>query len=306
MSARQAVVLLSGGLDSTTVLAIASAEGFAVNALSFRYGQRHAVELDAAREIASERRRRAARRRRHRSAPVRRLGSDGRHRGPKVPRARRDVDGIPITYVPARNTVFLSFAVAFAEVVGADDIWLGVNALDYSGLSGLSAGVHRGLRADGEPRHQARRRGPQADDPRPADRPVEGGDHRARSGTRRRLLADPQLLRPDARPARRAAGATAASCGSAGSRRTASPIRHRTSSRPGGITANAWSSPHATGRRSRPSRSSRSSDRRSRAKAPRPACRRTSFDSAAAITAARGATRCTPSSRRSFARRLSG
>jgi 7-cyano-7-deazaguanine synthase len=133
MSARQGVVLLSGGLDSTTVLAIASAEGFAVNALSFRYGQRHAVELDAAREIAS-----LAGVEKHIVVDIdlRQFGGSALTDEIEVPKSRELAemsDGIPITYVPARNTVFLSFAVAFAEVVGADEIWLGVNALDYSG-----------------------------------------------------------------------------------------------------------------------------------------------------------------------------
>jgi 7-cyano-7-deazaguanine synthase len=133
MSARKAVVLLSGGLDSTTVLAIASKQGFAVNALSFRYGQRHAVELEAASEIA---RRSGVEQHFIVDIDLRQFGGSALTDDIDVPKSREIAemsDGIPVTYVPARNTVFLSYAVAWAEVLGADDIWLGVNALDYSG-----------------------------------------------------------------------------------------------------------------------------------------------------------------------------
>jgi 7-cyano-7-deazaguanine synthase len=133
MTDRNAVVLLSGGLDSTTVLAIARAEGFNVHALSFSYGQRHSVELDAARAIAAK-----AGVARHVIADVdlRAFGASALTSDIEVPKARSIEEmgaDIPITYVPARNTVFLSFALAFAEVTEADDIFLGVNALDYSG-----------------------------------------------------------------------------------------------------------------------------------------------------------------------------
>lgn len=133
MSDRAAVVLLSGGLDSTTVLALAQSEGFDVYALSFSYGQRHSIELEAASEIA-----RRAGVKRHVIAEIdlRTFGGSALTSDIEVPKGRsvdEPDDEIPITYVPARNTVFLSFAVAFAEVVGADDIHIGVNALDYSG-----------------------------------------------------------------------------------------------------------------------------------------------------------------------------
>lgn len=129
----RAVVLLSGGLDSATVLALAQHEGFAVFALSFDYGQRHKSELTAARQIA-----RASQVARHVVATIdlRVFGSSALTDDIDVPK-ERSVDemseGIPVTYVPARNTIFLSFALAFAETVRARDIFIGVNAVDYSG-----------------------------------------------------------------------------------------------------------------------------------------------------------------------------
>jgi 7-cyano-7-deazaguanine synthase len=126
-------VLLSGGLDSTTVLALAQSEGFEVHALSFSYGQRHSIELEAATEIA---RRAGVKRHVITEIDLRTFGGSALTSDIEVPKGRSvddPSDEIPITYVPARNTVFLSFAVAFAEVVGADDIHIGVNALDYSG-----------------------------------------------------------------------------------------------------------------------------------------------------------------------------
>jgi len=128
-----AVVLLSGGLDSATALAIAKADGFTPYALSFRYGQRHAVELDAAREVAA-----AQGVTRHVIADIdlRVFGGSALTDDLDVPHHSNadDLgDGIPVTYVPARNTVFLSFALAWAETLGAADIFIGVNALDYSG-----------------------------------------------------------------------------------------------------------------------------------------------------------------------------
>lgn len=126
---RKAVILYSGGLDSTTCLAIARAEGFQPYALSFAYGQRHAVELEKAREYAP------------RVGAVEHLvvGFDYRQVGGSALTADIAVpktgvgDAIPVTYVPARNTVFLSFALGWAEALGAFDIFIGVNALDYSG-----------------------------------------------------------------------------------------------------------------------------------------------------------------------------
>jgi 7-cyano-7-deazaguanine synthase len=133
MTGKKAVVLLSGGMDSTTTLAIARSEGFEVHALTFHYGQRHAVEVEAARRVAA------------------RLGVAGQEVVPidlrafggsaltgdlEVPKDRPAEEigrGIPVTYVPARNTIFLSFALAWAEVLGSSDIFVGVNSYDYSG-----------------------------------------------------------------------------------------------------------------------------------------------------------------------------
>ena len=130
---KPAVVLLSGGLDSATVAAIASAEGFEVNALSFSYGQRHSFELEAARRVA-----RSLNLSRHRVATIdlRVFGGSALTDDIAVPKGRGSTEmehGIPVTYVPARNTIFLSFALAWAEVLGSSDIFIGVNALDYSG-----------------------------------------------------------------------------------------------------------------------------------------------------------------------------
>lgn len=129
-----AVVLLSGGLDSTTVLAIAMDEGFAAHALTFRYGQRHLHEIDAARDAA---RRLGAAGHAILDIDLRAFGGSAlTDASIAVPKDRSDDElahGIPVTYVPARNTIFLSFALAYAEVLGARDIFIGVNALDYSG-----------------------------------------------------------------------------------------------------------------------------------------------------------------------------
>ncbi len=129
----KAVVLLSGGLDSATTLAIAQADGFAVHALSFRYGQRHVAELAAARTIASQ-----ARVAEHVEAQIdlRAFGGSALTADIAVPKGRQAAEmarGIPVTYVPARNTIFLSFALAWAEVLESSDVFIGVNAVDYSG-----------------------------------------------------------------------------------------------------------------------------------------------------------------------------
>ena len=130
---RPAVVLLSGGLDSATVLAWMRREGFACHALSFRYGQRHSVELDRAAELA-----RSLGAVEHRVAEIdlRAFGGSALTADIAVPKDRDDsaiAHGVPVTYVPARNTIFLAFALAYAETLGAGDIGIGVNAIDYSG-----------------------------------------------------------------------------------------------------------------------------------------------------------------------------
>jgi 7-cyano-7-deazaguanine synthase len=130
---RPAVLLLSGGLDSTTLLALASAEGYAIHALTFRYGQRHAHEVDAARRIAN---RYAVKQHVVAEIDLRMFGGSALTGDAEVPKDRLPAElttGVPITYVPARNTIFLSFALAWAEVLRAQHIFIGVNALDYSG-----------------------------------------------------------------------------------------------------------------------------------------------------------------------------
>lgn len=130
---KPAVVLLSGGLDSATVLAIAAAAGYDLYALSFRYGQRHAVELAAAQRVAT-----ALGVTEHAiiTIDLRRFGGSALTSDLPVPKDRTLAaisDGIPSTYVPARNTLFLAYALAWAETLGAADLFIGVNALDYSG-----------------------------------------------------------------------------------------------------------------------------------------------------------------------------
>ena len=133
MQQKRAVLLLSGGLDSTTMLALATSDGYAVYALSFDYGQRHAAELAAARAATH-----AYGVVEHKVIEIdlRAFGGSALTANIPVPKDRElkyDDNKIPITYVPARNTIFLSYALAFAEVVGATEIFIGVNALDYSG-----------------------------------------------------------------------------------------------------------------------------------------------------------------------------
>jgi 7-cyano-7-deazaguanine synthase len=130
---KRAIVLLSGGLDSATALAIAQSESYEVYALSFDYGQRHAFELEAARRVA-----RAAQVRQQIVFPLnlRSFGASALTADMAVPKDRAEAEmshGIPVTYVPARNTIFLSIALGWAESLGISDIFIGVNVLDYSG-----------------------------------------------------------------------------------------------------------------------------------------------------------------------------
>ncbi|MCO8128008.1 7-cyano-7-deazaguanine synthase QueC [Acidimicrobiia bacterium EGI L10123] len=156
---RPAVVLLSGGLDSATCLAIAADEGLAPHAMSFRYGQAHTAELDAARRVAS-----ALGAVEHRVVDIdlAAFGGSSLLGDGEIPKGREEIgEGIPSTYVPARNTVFLAYALAWAEVLGANDIFIGVNALDYSGYpdcrpefiaafeAAANAGTRTGTEGDG-------------------------------------------------------------------------------------------------------------------------------------------------------------
>jgi 7-cyano-7-deazaguanine synthase len=126
---RRAIVLLSGGLDSATTLALAMAEGFTCHALSFRYGQRHAVELAAAARVA-----RMLGAAEHRTITIDLAAFGGSAlTDPAIAVPEAPSEGIPVTYVPARNTIFLAYALGWGEVLGARDIFVGVNAVDYSG-----------------------------------------------------------------------------------------------------------------------------------------------------------------------------
>jgi 7-cyano-7-deazaguanine synthase len=130
---RNAVVLLSGGIDSTTTLAIALTEGYEAHALSFDYGQRHQIETESARRVAE-----SLGVKEHRIAKIDLgvFGGSALTDDIDVPKQRSQTEiahGIPVTYVPARNTIFLAYALAWAEVISANDIFLGVNAIDYSG-----------------------------------------------------------------------------------------------------------------------------------------------------------------------------
>ncbi len=130
---KRAVILLSGGIDSATTLAIAIAEGYEAYALSFDYGQRHQIETQAARRVANLL---DAREHRVGKIDLRIFGGSALTDDLDVPKQRSEEEiahGIPVTYVPARNTIFLAYALAWAEVIQADDIFLGVNAIDYSG-----------------------------------------------------------------------------------------------------------------------------------------------------------------------------
>ena len=130
---KKAVVLLSGGVDSTTVLAIARNEGFDAYAMSFRYGQRHQIEVEKARDIAASM---GVAKHIVVEIDLRAFGGSALTGDIEVPKDRPVAEmsqGIPLTYVPARNTIFLSYALAWAEVLGASDIFIGVNSLDYSG-----------------------------------------------------------------------------------------------------------------------------------------------------------------------------
>ena len=153
---KKAVVLLSGGLDSTTVLAIARDEGYDTYAMSFRYGQRHTVELACAKNVAK-----ALGVKQHTVVDIdlRTFGSSALTADIEVPKDRSDTEmgnGIPITYVPARNTIFLSYALAWAEVLTADTIFIGANAIDYSGYPDCRPEYIEAYQTTGKPRDTSR------------------------------------------------------------------------------------------------------------------------------------------------------
>jgi 7-cyano-7-deazaguanine synthase len=134
MNSQKAVVLSSGGIDSTTVMAIAKQEGFEIFSLSFFYGQRHFFEIEAARKVADTL---GAKKHLIIDIDLKKIGgsalTDNNIDVPKYKNTQRMPDEIPVTYVPARNTIFLSYALAWAEVLQSSDIFIGVNAIDYSG-----------------------------------------------------------------------------------------------------------------------------------------------------------------------------
>jgi 7-cyano-7-deazaguanine synthase len=130
---KKAVVLSSGGLDSTTVMAIAKHDGYLVYSLSFSYGQRHFIELESAKKVAEKM---EVEKHLVINLDLHKIGGSALTSNIKVPKNRDDnvfSDNIPVTYVPARNTIFLSYALAWAEVIKSSDIFIGVNAIDYSG-----------------------------------------------------------------------------------------------------------------------------------------------------------------------------
>ena len=196
-SGRRAIVLLSGGLDSFTAAAMTKAEGYELYALSIRYGQIHAREIEAARAAA-----RALGVARHLELAVdlAAFGGSALVGDGAIPkdRALESDHSIPSTYVPARNTVFLSLALAWAEVVGATAIVIGVNALDYSGYPDCRPEYLEAFERMAALATQGRRRRPAAADPRAAPALVEGRHHPTRPRARARLRAHPQLLRPGA------------------------------------------------------------------------------------------------------------
>ena len=190
MSGKRAVVLLSGGLDSTTVLAIAKDEGFAPYALSFRYGQRHVAELGG--RASGSPRRPASRAHVVADIDLRMFGGSALTDDIDVPKAAlatpRWPTGIPVTYVPARNTIFLSFALAWAEALGASDIFIGVNALDYSGYPDCRPEYIEAFERMANLATKAGVEGTQRlKIHTPLIAPDQGGDHPARARARRRL-----------------------------------------------------------------------------------------------------------------------
>ncbi len=192
----KAVILLSGGLDSATAAAIARADGFELYALSIDYGQRHRFELEAAAKVAA-----ALGVKRHVTLRIdlTQFGGSALTAAIDVPKARSREEmeaGIPITYVPARNTVFLSLALGYAEVLGAADIFMGVNAIDYSGYPDCRPEFIAAFERLANLATKAGVEGLAAiQDPYSTHSHDQGPNHSPRHRTWRRLRPDPQLLR---------------------------------------------------------------------------------------------------------------
>ena len=195
---KRAVVLLSGGADSTTALAVATREGYATYALSFRYGQRHKHELECAVKVA-----RYFNVVEHVTFDVNigAFGGSALTADIDVPKDRAIEDmehDIPVTYVPARNTVFLSIALAWAEVLGANDIFIGVNALDYSGYPDCRPEYIEAYRSDGKSCHEGWCRGAaEAADSYAADSADESADPTTGTELGSELRAHQFVLRPE-------------------------------------------------------------------------------------------------------------
>ncbi len=218
---KSAVVLLSGGLDSATALAVARSEGFSCHALSIDYGQRHQAELAAARRVADHL---GAIEHKTIRVDLTAIGgsalTDGAIAVPEAP-----AEGIPVTYVPARNTVFLALALGWAEVLDARDIFIGVNAVDYSGypdcrpafVDAFERLANLATKAGVEGRRFAHSRAP--------DRPEQGGDHPPGRGAWSRLRAHRLLLPGGCAAGVPAAFATPAACASKASERPECRIR---------------------------------------------------------------------------------
>ena len=188
---QRAIVLLSGGLDSATTAAIARNQGFNLYALSFDYGQRHRHELESARRVAA-----AMEVREYRVIKIdlAQFGGSALTTDAAVPKDRSDEQmqaGIPVTYVPARNTVFLSFALAYAEVTGAADIFIGLNAIDYSGYPDCRPEFVEAFERTGQSGHQGGcGRTTQVSDSDAACKPDQSRNHPPRHRAWRRLFAD--------------------------------------------------------------------------------------------------------------------
>ena len=196
MAGKRAVVLLSGGIDSATAAAMARQQGFEIHALSFRYGQRHECELAAAQKVAAFL---GAASHRVMEFDMRVIGGSALTDRIDVPKGRSSDEiahGIPITYVPARNTIFLSFGLALAERIEAEDIFFGANQLDYSGYPDCREEYIQAFERMANFATTGRRRGPQPhQNKRSFDSHDQSRDRQTRTGAGPRLRAHLELLR---------------------------------------------------------------------------------------------------------------